>query len=455
MWSHRHDRPTLFDAPSPPIDPAVHGSLQWVCRPELRMKGERSSRSKPGSLAWLMASVFVVALGYGVALPILPFFLERLLDGSAKFSVSWHVGLITGAYAFAIFLFAPLWGRLSDKAGRRSVLLAGLGGFAVFLGAFGLSANLWAAYAARILSGSFAASILPVASAYIVDMGEPELRARRLAWLGASGLGGFLAGPMLAGWITESSGRWLSQFAADVGVPMLSLPFLVAAMVGAAGWGWAYAAIPRVACSTVGRSVVEERGALPMSRSVVVLLLLTFFMMFGLGGFEVGLTLHGRQILGLGPDQISLVFVVCMLVMIAAQGVVFPFFAARWDIRPIAPPAFGLMAVGLALLPGAPDFRALLAAVGFVAVGSGLLAPVMSYRISLVAGDAQGAVLGKQAAASSLGQAVGSIAAGFGFGLINRELFWSTSAVLLISAALSAGLPLPSTRSVAGSRRGP
>ena len=72
--------------------------------------------------------------------------------------------------------------------------------------------------------------------------------------------------------------------------------------------------------------------------------------------------------------------------------------------------------------------------------------PIMSYRISLAPGNAQGAVLGKQAAASSLGQAIGSVVVGFGFGLMNREPFWVTAVLLLIGAALSAGIPLFSTR---------
>src|SRR3990172_1705436 len=112
-----------------------------------------------GPFFWLMASVFVVALGYGVALPMLPFFLERLLGDVGRFSVSWHVGMMTSVYAFAMFLFAPLWGRLSDKVGRRPVILVGLGGFAVMLGLFGLSRDLWFAYSSRMLGGLFASSI--------------------------------------------------------------------------------------------------------------------------------------------------------------------------------------------------------------------------------------------------------------------------------------------------------
>ena len=394
-----------------------------------------------GPFFWLMAAVFAVALGYGVALPMLPFFLERLLADSSRFSVSWHVGMMTSVYAFAMFLFAPLWGRLSDKVGRRPVILVGLGGFAVMLGLFGLSRELWFAYASRTLAGLFAASILPVASAYIAEMSLPDLRALRFAWMGTAGLLGFLAGPMLGGWLADASGQWIS-FAGRTGVTLVSMPFLVAAALGAAIWLLAYLEIPQYAGNAVVLPATDKTSTSHGSRSVYVLLLLTLLMMFGLGSFEVGLTLHGQQNLSLGPDRLSQMFVACMLVMIATQGLVFPFLIKRWPIHFIAPPAFAVMAGGLVLLPAALDFGALLVAVGLVAAGSGLLAPIMSYRISLAAGTAQGAVLGKQAAASSLGQAIGSVVAGFWFALMNREPFWVTAGVLLIGAALSAGIPL-------------
>lgn len=418
------------------------------------MANSRVSPLNTGPLLWLLASVFVVALGYGVALPLLPTFLERLLADSGRFSVSSHVGAITGAYAFAMFLFAPLWGRLSDKVGRRPVMLVGLGGFVVMLGTFGLSPNLWFAYASRILAGMFAASILPVASAYIADLGAPELRARRFAWMGTAGLLGFLAGPMLGGWLADTSGQWLSSFAGRVGVSIAAMPFLAAAALGAVVWLIAYLEMPRYGGNTAVFAAAGKPFAPHDSRSVNVLLLLTLILMFGLGSFEVGLTLHGQRILGLGPHRLSQMFVACMLVMIAVQGFVFPFLIKRWSVHNIAPPAFALMAGGLALLPAALDIGWLLVVVGLVAAGSGLLAPIMSYRISLAAGSAQGAVQGRQAAASSLGQALGSVVAGFGFGLMNQEPFWATSVLLMIGATLSAALPLFSGHVATKSRTG-
>jgi MFS family permease len=84
----------------------------------------------------LLLAMFSVAVGYGIVLPILPFLIERLACATNDASVSWHTGLLTGTYILAIFLFAPLWGKLSDQRGRRPVILLGLVGFAATLGFF-------------------------------------------------------------------------------------------------------------------------------------------------------------------------------------------------------------------------------------------------------------------------------------------------------------------------------
>jgi len=403
-----------------------------------------------GPFFWLMASVFAVALGYGVVLPVLPLFLERLLADAGRLSVSSHVGAITGIYAFAMFLFAPLWGRLSDKVGRRPVILAGLGGFVVMLATFGLSPNLWFAYISRILGGLFASSILPVAAAYIADMGSPELRARRFAWMGTAGVLGFLAGPMLGGWMSDPGGQWQSSLVRRASPDLISMPLLVASALGAAVWLLTFLEMPRHARKPIEPAAVDGIIAPRDSKSIRTLMLLTFLLTFGLGSFEVGLVLHGQQMLGFGPDRLGQMFVACMLVMAATQGLVFPLAIKRWPLRLMAPAAFAIMASGLFFLPSAMHIGWLLVAVGLVAAGSGLLAPIMSYRTSLAAGPEQGAALGKLASVTSLGQAIGSVVAGFGFGLMGQELFWATAGVLLVGAALSAGMPLFSENPVAG-----
>lgn len=88
-----------------------------------------ASRESVTGLALPLAAVFVVAMGYGVVLPVLPFMLAGSLDEVTRASVAWHTGLLTGVYMLALFLFAPAWGYVSDRVGRRAVILIGLAGF--------------------------------------------------------------------------------------------------------------------------------------------------------------------------------------------------------------------------------------------------------------------------------------------------------------------------------------
>jgi len=161
------------------------------------------------------------------------------------------------------------------------------------------------------------------------------------------------------------------------------------------------------------------------------LLVLTFIVSAGVGVFEVGLALRGKQELGLTPYQIALMFTECSLVMFVMQAIVFsPWFKpdmTRWLIAP----ALAVLAAGLFLVPRASDFTLMLVVIGAVAASAGILSPILTYWISAKAGSAQGWQLGKQTAAASLGVTLGSAAGG---------LLYNVAAVEGASFVLSAGL---------------
>ena len=155
-----------------------------------------------GTFLLLMAAVFSVSVGHGIILPILPAFLTRLpLD--ASLSIAWHTGMLKGVYMFALFACAPLWGHVSDRIGRRPVILIGLGAFILAGIVFALSQSLWLSYAARIVAGAGASAVLPVTLAYVGDMSARETRARHFAWMSGVSILGFLAGPGLSGTLLE------------------------------------------------------------------------------------------------------------------------------------------------------------------------------------------------------------------------------------------------------------
>jgi predicted MFS family arabinose efflux permease len=173
------------------------------------------------------------------------------------------------------------------------------------------------------------------------------------------------------------------------------------------------------------------------------LLILTFIVSAGVGVFEVGLALRGKQELGLSPYQIALMFTECSLVMFVMQAIVFsPWFkpdTTRWLIAP----ALAVLAAGLFLVPQASDFTLMLVVIGAVAASAGILSPILTYWISAKAGSAQGWQLGKQTAAASLGVTVGSVAGGllFNVAALPGASFILTAGLALLGLLLSLGLP--------------
>ena len=249
------------------------------------------------TMAALMLAVFTVSVGYGVALPLLPYLIERLLGAGAEpAQISRHTGLLTAAYALSIFLFAPLWGRLSDRRGPRGVLLVGLLGFGATMLVYSFVESLAAAYAGGILSGMFAAAVPPVAAALIGNFTTTEHgRARRFAFVSMAGIAGFLMGPMLGVAVTRLAADF---FILALPAGSVTVPFAATGLLAF----FAACAVAFAVPSAMGRDrsqKPETASAVRTSWLVPKLLLLTFVVSAGVGVFEVGIALRGKQELGL------------------------------------------------------------------------------------------------------------------------------------------------------------
>jgi MFS family permease len=403
--------------------------------------GAISTGIRPSTMAVLMLSVFTVSMGYGIVLPLLPYVIERLLGtGGDAAHVSHATGLLTGLYTLSLFLFAPAWGHLSDRYGRRTILLIGLIGFSATMLTFAFIKNLPAVYAERLLSGLFAAAVTPVALAAIGDLAATEeARARRLTFVSLAGISGFLFGPTLGVFIVRDAANMLPilRAAGPLGLPLAGTA-LLALLV-------AIAAAMTVPGTKRGNAAAQHDppASKPAAWLVPKLLCLAFIVSGGVGVFEVGLALRGKQELGLTQYQIALMFTECSLVMFVVQAIVFSPWVKPQTTRWFIAPALAVLAAGLFLVPRASDFTLMLAVIAGVAASAGILSPILTYWISSTAGKSQGAQLGKQTAASSLGAAVGSAAGGLLFNVAG----WPDASFLLITGLsvlgmlLSLGLP--------------
>ncbi|GAB7547741.1 MFS transporter [Cupriavidus sp. 8B] len=394
----------------------------------------RADKHRLRAVALLMAVVLVVSLGYGAGTPLLPQYVKQFVGAAAPAALAWHVGAVGGAYTFALFVFAPLWGRASDRRGRNTALAWGFGIFLVGGVASAFAPNLAAAYAARLLAGAGAAAVMPAAQAYIADFSAPVARSRRFVLLGSASFVGFLAGPGIGNWLAGP----VMNVSAGIMPAMVNWPWLAVAGVGLPVlilvplWIKPQPTIARISPQTATSAV--------RARFVRASMLLAGFSSFATGTFEVGFNLFGGQTLHLSSGTIAIMFVTCSVAMLAAQGtLLLPGVRRRIDGRWMAA-VFVFSSLALMFVSAVPNAGSFTLFIGVVAASVGMIGPVLSYELLERGNSAHGALLGKQAAAGNLGQALGSVAAGWLFTLRPEAPFWAAALVLAIGAVASAFL---------------
>ena len=390
---------------------------------------------RPGETVLLLMPLFSVALGYGAILPVLPGLLERLHGDSEVDALPLHAGLLTGIYVGAFVIAAPLWGRVTDRRGPLGVLLAGLVGFAAATLWLGAASTLFSAYVSRFVAGAFAAGLLPATAASIVSRCDEVSRARHLGWMSAAAIAGFLVGPALSGAVHEL----MTALPAGGG----SALHLTAVPI------WATAAVALMAALAIAwkfRSFPAPRappGPAPVNTTVTVLraqgglLILSAAGAFGLGAFEVGLSLQSQRVWQFTPGELGWLFVTCSLVMLLIQALLFDWLRRRLQSAWLVIGGFLLMAAGFVAIAGVSVYSIVAGLVALIAVGSGVLLPTLSVAIVSGAGPAAGSATGYQNAAGNFGQAAGSAVVGLLFIAAPHGSF-AIIAMVMAAAAVAA-----------------
>lgn len=401
------------------------------------MDSVRTRQAEPlpwQALASLLLPMFSIALGYGVILPILPSLVERLAGTSDAATLSQHTGLLTGVYMLAIFLFAPMWGKVSDRYGRRLTILLGLGGFAIVTAGSALIDSLPGLYFGRFFAGLFSSAVAPASYALVGDHAPSrEWRAHRYTLLNIAGTAGFFVGPLLG----ATAFSFAQAMFMGRGEMSLSAPSLAtSALAITAGLG-VWCLLPKVASAgkNAGAQVQPQ-----YSWAVIVRLLgISFTTALAVGTFEVGLALRGKEVLEMDAYSIGMMFAECSLIMFIAQAVVFSPLVKPDSTRWLIAPALIALAGGLIAVPLTTSYVPMTIAVAVVAAAAGVLSPIAVYWISVTAGEKQGTKLGFQTAAASLGQTVGSALGGLLFSqtVIPNASFMLAATAVVVSLVTS------------------
>lgn len=390
---------------------------------------------RPVQVAWLAGSVFIVSAGYGALLPVLPAWLASMMPGVNAKEVGRHVGFLSGVYAAGVLLGAPLWGMVSDRFGRGRILILGLVGYVVSLLLLLIPAlaSLWGVYALRATTGFFVAAVVPVVAALVAEHTPEKQRARRFAWLGAMSLLGFLFGPTLSA-VASGVGPWMADAAPSSALPAKAALVLSALLGGAMMLGLAWT----LPASLDARTGVQDKPVGSVQGHPAALLWLSGMVMFVLAGFELGIVLQGQQSSAQSSRQAAIMLAECSLVMLLVNAMLFiTSLLEKISARILIDAGLLLAIIGLTVLAADRSDAWMYLGVSLTSAGTGLVLPVIAYLAASASPQKLGVVMGGLAAASGLGQTLGSAAGGWLFGAQAHLSFgWLTLPLVLMLVLL-------------------
>ncbi|MGO8670959.1 MAG: MFS transporter [Capsulimonadaceae bacterium] len=414
--------------------------------PSGRQRPDTNKPAKPASspeyramhvkIGYLAIAVIINVIGFSILIPLGPYYIRQAL-GPHTSAGDPHIGELSSwliaVYALMQFLFAPIWGSLSDRIGRKPILIGSLVGDAIFYTLFGLSHTLPMLFGARILAGVFSSGTLSVAQAYVADITPPEHRAVGMGIIGASFGVGFVIGPAVGGCF---------------GATHLGIPLFIAAGLAIINLIYIAAKLPesrKPDANAPGRSGFRL-GAMArgMAGPIGYLYLLTFAVTFAFGNLEGTFTAYLMQNFGLA-SQSSLkvqgwIFTYIGFIIIMVQGGAIRPLVKRYGEANLVVAGIALMAAGFAIFPFAHTIKELLLLpMILISIGNGLNTPALRGLISRKSSsDVQGEMMGLSASFDSLARAVGPAAAGWLYSAVApASPYWCAAVVMTLSLVLA------------------
>ena len=377
-------------------------------------------RSFPRGYGVIWTTVAIDLIGFGIVAPILPLYAERF--GASGLTI----GLLFASFSLAQFVFAPILGRLSDRIGRKPVILLSLFGTAIGSFVTAAAGSLFLVFVGRIIDGASGASV-SVAQGAVADVAAPADRARLLGMLGAAFGVGFVVGPAVG------------SLAALGGA---HVPFYVAGSIALVNALVAIVRLPETH-TTRGRASLDPPAgaAVPAIRRATVLLRLAvigFLVTSAFSGFEATFALFADRRFGLTEASVAVVFVGVGLVLVAVQGGLVGRLSHRLGVIRTVQSAIVLNIAGMVLLALATTWFVLVSALACLTVGQGLAVPSITALVVERAPVARrGEALGFQQSASALARIGGPALGGVLFD--HGGVPWPyVAATVLLGVALAA-----------------
>lgn len=367
--------------------------------------------------------MFIAMSGIGLVIPVMPQYLETFgVAGQA-------LGFIIASFALGQFLFSPLAGDLSDKLGRKKLIIVGLVIFSASQLWFGLATYEWMLYAARFISGIGGAFLIPATMAFVADITTLEERGKGMGFLGASMSLGFMIGPALGGFLASVS---------------LSFPFYMASLAALIAGIISLIILPDI------KNTVSEIPSEPKKRENIItqmknsvktpyfmMLIIIFVFTFGIANFQTTFSLYVDHKYNYTPQDIAVVLTVGGFIGVIVQTLVVEKLFKRFGELNVILVNLVVAAIAFLLFFVVDGFALVLLVASIFSTATTLIRPAVNTVISKMAGNEQGFAAGMNNAYMSLGSMIGPALAGMFFDINISYPFIVGSIILLASWAIT------------------
>lgn len=358
--------------------------------------------------------MFLVMVGFGIIIPVLPFFAEEIGATPTE------LGLLMAVYSLMQLLFAPMWGRISDRIGRKPVLLIGIFGLALSFFLFAISTELWMLFAARIIGGILSSANMPTSMAYVADITTPEDRGKGMGIIGAAVGLGFIFGPAIGGIFSKVS---------------LNTPFWIAGIVSFVTFVFVFIFLKESLVKDNEENASQGAGTpwQTVRGTMGILYFLSLFISFSLAGLEATFAYFAAARAGIDSVNLGYIFMIMGFAGAAVQGGLVGRLIKKHGEGKVIQVGIIVSVIGFALILLVHDFFTAALFLTIFGVGNGVIRPAVSSLLTKINSGGYGGVTGVLSSFESLGRILGPPIAGALYSIL-IDLPYITGALISVVA---------------------
>ncbi|WP_042346576.1 tetracycline resistance MFS efflux pump [Bacillus massiliogorillae] len=360
--------------------------------------------------------MFLVMVGFGIIIPVLPFLAEKV-GGSPT-----ELGLLMAVYSLMQLFFAPVWGRVSDRIGRKPVMMIGIAGLAASFFIMATAHSLWVLFVARIVGGALSAANMPTAMAYVADITTPEDRGKGMGIIGAATGLGFVFGPAIGGIFSKSS---------------LNMPFYIA--------GISCVVTLILVAVLLKESLTKENRVLEAQKKdsmwkafqgpLSIMFILQLIITLSLAGLETTFAYFAAKKAGIDTVQLGYIFMIMGFGSAMVQGGLAGKMTKKYGEGAVIRVGIVVSAIGFLLILFSHNFWTSAVFLTIFGLGNGVIRPAVSALLTKNSTSGHGNVTGLLSSFDSLGRIVGPPLGGWLFS-VSIGLPYISGAILSVFALL-------------------